>query len=262
MPLIDQRSAMGMEHVNQLLLQVAKEPYKHLSALPQVNCHAPGDEVHIAARLARQACASIICNCHLELWSETVALLHALEPDFPYYPPRVSKFVEETRLPFLSYIRLYYSLNKREFAGTPSELKAKTVVDLRNDLEHDKPEGLEDWSNERLEKLAKWRKRLEPLVGKDALRWLPTLPYVDPLHGFLIVGEPVVTKFMKYPVAEWAIQATSEVRDEMRQMLFSYPGRKRYPGEHCPASLSPKDADPDLWRLWRAAIGADPPRDS
>jgi hypothetical protein len=61
-------------------------------------------------------------------------------------------------------------------------------------------------------------------------------------------------KFMKYPVAKWAVRATVEITDEMTAMLFDYEGRKKL-CEEKPAEETLDErfgTDKDLLRLWSA----------
>jgi hypothetical protein len=44
--------------------------------------------------------------------------------------------------------------------------------------------------------------------------------------GFQLLGEPPVMKFMKYPIAKWAILATVEVTDEMTACSLSIRAEK------------------------------------
>jgi len=214
----------------------------------------PNDDCIVASQLARQSSAAVISNCVVELWSRTVACLHSLEPDFPLYPSSVAKFVAETRLPFLSYVSLYYSLCGKPFEGTSSGEKVKTLVDLRHELQHDKPETHNDYSTERVDKVLKWKKRLEPLVGKEPLMWLPRVRVSTECVGFQLQGEPPVMKFMKYPVAKWAIQAIVEVTDEMTAMLFDYKGRKKLWVEKPVEEMVDGrfSSEKDLLQLWNA----------
>lgn len=66
-------------------------------------------------------------------------------------------------------------------------------------------------------------------------------------------------KFMKYPVAKWALDATKEITQEMGDMLFKYEGHhkvcKESTTEELVASLDKRlqaGGDTDLWRLWLA----------
>lgn len=115
---IDVRAPVQMASVSRFLLRIAENPLDFVGQVQQETAVIPGGEVCVAAKLARQASASIVSNCVVELWSTTVCHLHALEPDFPLYPSSVTKFVDETRLPFLSYMSLYYSLCGKHFEGT------------------------------------------------------------------------------------------------------------------------------------------------
>ena len=114
MAILDIRAPIDLSNISEILLQVAENPldfvkhFKHTIAIP-------GDEVGVAAQLARQASATIVSNCVVDIWSTTVHCLHALEPDFPLYPSNVPKFVKEVKLPFLSYMSLYYSLCRKPF---------------------------------------------------------------------------------------------------------------------------------------------------
>ena len=118
MALIDIRSPIQMSSVSKILLQVAENPLRYVEHAQHKPAVIPGHETIVAAELARQASASVVSNCVIELWSATVCNLHALEPDFPLYPSSVVKFIKDTRLPFLSYISLYYSICKEPFEGT------------------------------------------------------------------------------------------------------------------------------------------------
>ena len=211
------------------------------------------NEVGIAARLARQASASVISNCVVELWSKTAMCLHALEPDFPLYPKSVVKFVQDTRLPFLSYVSLYYSMCGKPFEGTTTALKMKTLVDIRHDLQHDKPEVHDEFSEQRVEKVIKWRNRLESLVGKDGLLWLPDCRGKGKPSSFGMGGEPPIMKFMKYAVAKWADEATTEACKEMHEMLFAYSGKiNLVPYDSLPSRDSRISTDAELLRLWQS----------
>ena len=259
MGMIDIRQPIRMADISELLLRIAKNPVDFIDQVHRESGGIPGMEDVVAARLARQASTSVISNCVLELWSATVCYLHGLEPDFPLYPANVTKFVKETRLPFLSYMSLYYSLCGEPFEGTSTAEKSKTLVDMRHELQHDKPEPQNDYSTERIEKVLKWQKRLKPLVGEDDLLWLPRVRHSPEKVGFQIGGEPPIMKFMKYPVAKWAVDVTREITQEMSDMLFKYQGKRKIVKdltlEEDVATVDKRfttEKDPDLWRLWVA----------
>lgn len=255
MAVIDIRTAVQMDSVSKILLQIAENPLKFIGQAQSEAPLIPVPEI-LAAQLARQASASIVSNCVVELWSTTVCYLHALEPDFPLYPSSVIKFVEESRLPFLSYMSLYYSLCGEKFEGTSAQEKIKVLVDIRNELQHDKPETRNDYSTERVEKVLKWQRRLTSLVGKDALLWLPRVRYTAE-KSFQIQGEPPIMKFMKYPVAKWAVDVTREVKREMRDMLYKYQGQRKLQAELTSEEIIDTidnriNSSPEMWRLWVA----------
>jgi hypothetical protein len=249
-----------MTGVSKILLQIAENPLDYVEhAQDAETAKIPGHEGIVAANLARQASASVVSNCVVELWSASVCYLHALEPDFPLYPSSVVKFVKDTRLPFLSYVSLYFSICGEPFEGTAICQKARTIVDMRHELQHDKPEESNDYSTERIDKILKWQKRLIPLVGHESLAWLPRIRRSADTKGFNIGGEPTIMKFMKYPVAKWAFDTTQEIIQEMSDMLFRYQGRRKIRKESTADELvasvdnrlSP-DEDLELWRLWLA----------
>lgn len=259
MGVIDARQPIQMADISDFLLQIAKKPLDFVEHIHSNSVAIPGEGVIVAAKLARQASASIVSNCVVELWSTTVCCLHALEPDFPLYPSSVTKFVNETRLPFLSYMSLYYHLCKKPFEGTSTAEKSKTLVDMRHELQHDKPESQNDYSNERVEKVLKWQKRLISLVGQNDLVWLPRIRRSAEKMDFQIGGEPPIMKFMKYPIAKWALDVTQEITQEMNHMLFKYQGRRKIVKdltiEELVATVDKrltKEKDLNLWRLWMA----------
>jgi hypothetical protein len=254
MSLIDTRTVVGLRQVCQVLLRIAENPLTSVDHVQESRLSILNDECIVASQLARQASAAVISNCVVELWSRTVACLHSLEPDFPLYPSSVAKFVAETRLPFLSYVSLYYSPCGKPFEGTSSGEKVKTLVDLRHELQHDKPETRAECSKERVDKVLKWKKRLESLVGKEPLLWLPRVRASHECIGFHLQGEPPVMKFMKYPVAKWAMQATVEVTEEMTTMLFDYKGTKKLWSEKPVEEMVDArfGSEEDLRRLWQA----------
>lgn len=259
MGMIDIRQPIQMTYISEFLLQIAKKPLNFIEHINSKHAKLPNMEACIAAQIARQASASIISNCVIELWSSTVCKLHALEPDFPLYPKSVTKFVNETRLPFLSYMSLYYHICNKPFEGTSTAEKSKTLIDMRHELQHDKPEPENDYSTERVEKVLKWKKRLIPLVGKDALIWLPRIRISDEKSAFQTQGEPPIMKFMKYPIAKWAVDVTKEITKEMNDMLFDYKGQlkvvKDSTIEEIVATVDKRlteEKDFDLWRLWLA----------
>lgn len=259
MAFIDIRAPIRMTHISEFLLQIAKNPLDFTEHVHRKPPAGPSTEDNAAAQLARQASASIVSNCVVELWSATVCYLHALEPDFPLYPSSVTKFVNETRLPFLSYMSLYYSLCGKPFEGTSTAEKSKTLVDIRHELQHDKPEPENDYSTERVEKVLKWQKRLRSLVGQDALVWLSRIRHSEEKLHFVIGDEPPIMKFMKYPVAKWALDVTQEITQEMCDMLFQYQGRRKIVKDLTTEELVAtfdrrltKEKDSKLWRLWQA----------
>jgi hypothetical protein len=254
MGMIDIRSPIEMNLVSKLLLRIAQEPLQYVDTFVLDRSSVPGDEEAAAAKIARQASAAIISGCVVQLWSCTVCYLHALELDFPLYPKSVIRFIRESRLPFMSYISLYYSLCKRPFEGTATHEKAKTIVDMRHELEHDKPEETNEHSTERLNKVLKWKSRLEHLVGKEALLWLPRVRRSDEKLQFEIKGEPSIMKYMKYPVAKWALESTVEIHEDMRDMLFQYEGKKKIAGKLSIEEMVDERfrKDKDMLRLWQS----------
>jgi len=254
MGVIDIRKAIEMRAVSELLLEIAKEPLEYVDSVTRFKLPTAGGRCICAAELARQASAAIISNCVVELWSTTVCYLHALEPDFPLYPKNVIKFVEETRLPFMAYISLYYSLCKKDFEGTSTHNKAKIIVDMRHEFQHDKPETSNEFSGERLDKVLRWRKKLEPLVGKKALLWLPKIRESNEDTELLLGGEPPIMKFMKYPIAKWALESVVDISEEFHDMLVAHKGRKKSRPELHLSTLCDKrfQENKDLLRLWQS----------
>ena len=66
-------------------------------------------------------------------------------------------------------------------------------------------------------------------------------------------------KFMKYPIAKWALNATQEITQEMQDMLFEQQGQHKLceemTSEEIVASSDERlgpEGDMDLWRLWLA----------
>lgn len=257
MAVIDIRSHVEMEKINNVLLNIAEQPFLYVDLVGEKVLQSGWEHRRMpaAAQLARQASASVICNCVAELWSCLAACLHALEPDFPLDPPSVSTFLKETRLPAIYYFGMYYKLCKKEFKGTNTYQNLDTLVDLRNEIEHDKTETTEEYSATRIKEAKKWIKRLEPLIGRENLLWLPKLQPNEEMQGFTLGGEPIVMKFMKYPVAKWALKVTRELTKEMKEMMFSYQGKKRTltDGIWDEAALNSFRADEKLIRLWYSA---------
>lgn len=256
MGIVDTRQEVDMRLISALLLKVAENPLAYVDFnSEEVKKGLPfQEEVAIAASLARQASASVISNCVIELWSATVSNLHALEPEFPLYPSSVIKFISTTRLSFLSYVSLYYSICGNKFEGSHSYEIIKTIIDLRHEIQHDKPEPNNNRSHERIERLIKWQHRLEPLVGKDNLLWLPKIQYNhDKPAYFQLGGEPIVMKFMKYTVAKWAYDATAEVTKDMHAM-WMHDNRRKV--KLVNPDISDFDqrltSDKDLFRLWQS----------
>lgn len=249
---IDIRTPIHMREISEFLLKIAKEPLEYVNQIQKYRPRYPGHETGLAADLGRNASAAVISNCVIELWSSTVCYLHALEPDFPLYPKEVIKFIEETRLPFLAYVSLYYSLCKTPFEGKSTFNKIKIIVGMRNALQHDRPEESEEYSQQRIDEVLKWRKRIEPLVGKEALLWLPRVR--QPCEERVVLqnlGEPPIMKFMKYPVAKWALDSTVEITKEMNGMLLRYKGKVKLAKEPIDEGLTGgRFSDPDLQRLW------------
>lgn len=251
MGVVDIRQTVDMRQISALLLKVAENPLAYIDFESEdVKKGRPVESM--AASLARQASASVISNCVIELWSTTVSCLHALEPEFPLYPSSVIKFISTTRLSFLSYISLYYSICGKKFEGSHPYEITKTIIALRDEIQHDKPEPYYDYSRERIERVIKWQRRLEPLIGKEELLWLPKIRHEDEKPtGFQLLGEPIVMKFMKYTVAKWAYDATASVTKEMHSMWSHDKSRKV---KH--ATFDKNDFDQrftkDLLRLWQS----------
>jgi hypothetical protein len=118
---VDIRCPIRFDELNRLLLEMAETPLRYTSQLGLTEANYPGAETSFAAQLARQACASIVSNCVMMIWSEAVACLDALEPHFPLYPKNVRKFVTDTRLPFQSYVSLVFHICGKEYAGTDTQ---------------------------------------------------------------------------------------------------------------------------------------------
>ena len=80
--------------------------------------------------------------------------------------------------------------------------------------------------------------------------WLPRVRNTADKLGFQNMGEPPVMKFMKFPVAKWAIKSTLEVSNEMAAMIFEHGGTPKLVTD-----FSVIDGrfhnDDDLMRLWQ-----------
>lgn len=254
MPPIDTRTNVSFRQILEVLLEIAESPLAFVDRVKLNRIHVEEYDCIVASQLARQASATVVSNCVVELWSETVACLHSLEPDFPFFPASVSKFVAETRLPFMSYVSLYYSLCGKPFEGTVTAEQVKTLVDMRHELQHDKPENREEYSTVRVNRVLKWRRRLEPLVGAQAIVWQPRVKSSAPDVPIQIQGEPTIMKFMKFPVAKWAAEATCQITEQMRSMLFSYKGKKKlWTEKPLPEGIDMRfSSDGELLRLWSA----------
>ena len=250
---VDIRGPIGFDELNRLLLAMAEKPLSFTGELALTEANYPGAETLFAAQLARQACASVVSNCVMMIWSEAVACLHALEPDFPLYPKSVKKFVTDTRLPFQSYVSLVYHICGNEYAGTDTQNKITVITDIRHELEHDKPESYDEHSKERVDALLKWHTRLIPFIGKEGLLWQPSIRPDGRVLGMTIGGEPIIMKFMKYPVAKWVTDSTKKITNEISDMMMRHQGKKlvterrpmdeRYHGEK---------ANELVRRLWEA----------
>lgn len=72
MGLIDARQPIQMADISDFLLKIAKKPLDFIEHIHRNPTSIPGTECIVAARLARQAPASIVSNCVVELWSATV----------------------------------------------------------------------------------------------------------------------------------------------------------------------------------------------
>lgn len=252
MAVIDTRAGSTFQHINELLLRVAESPLQFTEYV--TTGPGPSRNVPSAAYLARQASASIICNCVVEIWSQTVSLLNALEPEFPLYPKNVSNFVKDTRLPFLSYMSIYYSMCKRPFHGTMTQRDTAILVDIRHEIQHDKPESSETYSTARIDSILKWRKRLESVLSSDDLLWLPRVRETPEKFGFELGSEPAIMKFMKFTLAKWAICTTANICKEMSDMMFQYTGAKKlHPGYTGMEDFDERlGKDEQLMRLWKA----------
>jgi hypothetical protein len=191
----------------------------------------------------------------MEVWSTTVSCLLALEPQFPLYPSDVIDFIKESRLPYLSYVSLYFSICKKPFAGTDIEKKMSLILKLRNEIEHDKPGTAPAYTQEKADEVMKWYNRLEPFLGRDALLWLPRVRKTNPMP-FSNSNSSAVMRFMKYPVAKWVSETTSELQEAMHQMVFDQKGPLKLVSEE-ENSFEKVDKrfhagkDPVLMRLWQ-----------
>jgi hypothetical protein len=237
--IINVRPPMTMRLACKVLLQVAENPLKFS---PCLRLAGDGTGVSDIARLARQASASIVLNCASELWSTAVTCLLTMEPAFPFSED-VAEFVRESRMPWISYLSCIYSMCNRPFKGTSAYQKAKVIIELRDEIIHNKPEPHDHLSEKAL---ASWRRKLEPLVEKNAFDWLPCVGYVaqqeESSPQFFADGsEPTIMKFMKYPIARWVFDATAELCSEMEIMVRTHPGPRRTvavaSGTMCPDPL-------------------------
>jgi hypothetical protein len=245
--LIDIRGHISMNQISEVLLQIAQHPLKYAPQVTEGRIEPQGDTL-LAAPLARQACAGVISNCVTTIWSCTVNLLQALEPEFPLYPKDVSEFVKDSRLPFLSYVSIYYHMCGKPFDKTTTAEKIKLIVDMRHDIEHDKPEDSNDYSPERVKKVKRWADRLRPHIGKPGLEWLPRVRTTKEPMIFHSGGEPPIFKLMKYPVAKWAFDATQHITAEMSGMMFAHRGKKRLLSAERPIDAS--FSDKRFMRIW------------
>jgi hypothetical protein len=134
-----------------------------------------------------------------------------------------------------------------------SQNKISLITDMRHELEHDKPEPHHDDSKERVDALLKWHRRLVPVVGKEALLWQPLIRPGGERVGFTIGGEPIIMKFMKYPVAKWVADTTREITNGVSDMMMRHTGKKLVADKRViDARCHGPNADDIVRRLWQA----------
>ncbi len=216
---------MKMSLACKVLLQIAEKPLDFSHSLGLTDDKTSTGDV---SRLARQASASVVLNCASELWSTAVTCLLTMEPAFPFSED-VAQFVKDSRMPWIYYLCWVYKICNCRFNGTSSQEKAKVIIELRDEIIHNKPEPI-DHLNEKA--ITSWRNKLKGLVGKDAFDWLPCVGHIiekDESHieYYSDGSEPTIMKFMKYPIAKWAFETTTELCDEMLAMTRKYSGPKK-----------------------------------
>ena len=236
MSFIDVRTHISFRYINTVLLDVAQFPAKYPEFVylfapvakgthPSQNPACSG----IYVEMSRQACATIVLNCASELWSVLVECFLALEPSCQQTKD-VRNFFKYERLDNLEYFGIYFSTCNKNFKGTKPYNDLKLIYDIRNDLVHDKPDGLEAKVETKIDK---WIKRIESHVNRSQLRWLPDIPTL------WASGHPVpssssciaVMNIMRYPVASWILEATQSIISELQGMMVAHQGPKRHNSE-------------------------------
>jgi hypothetical protein len=142
-----------------------------------------------------------------------------------------------------------------EFVGTATYQKLKLIIDLRHELEHDKPEkSTEEFEKSRTDRTLKWFSKLSAVIKPSELLWVPRVRRNDNKMQFGISGEPVIMKFMKYPVAEWVHTSTLAITQEMSAMMFRASGPKNLSadGGTFDDRFNADGGDSNLRRLWIA----------
>ena len=278
MTAIDVRVPFDFTRVNHVLLEMAEHPLRFTKSILVNERAGVGSEPFIACELARQACATVVSNCVMMISSETAAWLQVIAKDFqPAYEAWVAKdprrrrqrnasyesarrFVEQTRLGFEAYISLLFHMCATDYEGTPTQQNISLILDMRNELQHDKPEGHgPEFSEERLQRAREWHSRLLPGVGREALEWIPqvhrpnAVPGVRVVGGIRLTGDAVIMKFMRFPIAAWVARTTDDILREMSLTMSLGGGKLRTCDESFP--LADRYTGPDaelINRLWLA----------
>jgi hypothetical protein len=213
---VNVRPPTAFDKAIQLNLAAAKEPRRFLEVFSFDQNGEEDKELHRSAHaavLARDASATVIVLCANKFESMVNWCCTSLDP---LLNGSSELLIRDSRLSSVDLAKLLYSLCGEKFdTGKLPCAPMPLIFQLRNLLVHDKP--MESLEKDISESIEYWRKQLLSKVSD--LDWLPLVRNVEGGPLFWIFGEAAVQKVMKYPVAQWAADATEAIVFDMRRLV-------------------------------------------
>jgi len=214
---IDVRAPLHFDEVIIHCLEMAKDPRGFVDRQPHAgsSISEEGERTTRAAELGRSACTTAVVMSVCKLQAEINWCLASVDSRLFGL---ADLFVTEVKPRLIDALQILLNVcNTKLDLGDALHDDIKTIVQMRNELVHDKP--LEPLRGDVSKGVERWHRKLSNRIPD--LEWLPSIRQRYKGRSFLIVGECAIQKVMIFPVAAWVWQRTNEITRFLRKMVVT-----------------------------------------